>query len=147
MDPVDPADEREWEIHKAFKAKDAEIVALRAEVAMFKERWELEQIRYEGISGANEELRKENKGLKEEQDRLRDQGADDARVFFYERQFYVLSNFSAFTLAWRGELFDTSEAAYHSEKFPDRPDIHRHIRDAASAHAALKLAERFKECR
>jgi hypothetical protein len=30
---------------------------LRAEAKMFKERWELEQIRYEGISAANEELR------------------------------------------------------------------------------------------
>jgi hypothetical protein len=34
-----------------------ENAALRAESAMFKERWELEQIRYEGISSANDELR------------------------------------------------------------------------------------------
>ena len=32
---------------------------------MFKQCWELEQIRYEGISGANDELRKENAALKE----------------------------------------------------------------------------------
>ena len=32
--------------------------SLRAEVKMYKERWELEQIQYEGISSANEELRK-----------------------------------------------------------------------------------------
>ena len=79
--------------------------------------------------------------------RLRDQGADDTRIFFYEREFYVLSNFSTFNLAWKGELFDTSEAAYHSEKFPHRPDIQAQIRNAMSAHAALKLAEHFKDVR
>jgi predicted nuclease with TOPRIM domain len=36
---------------------EKENAALRAEVEMFKERWELEQIRYEGISAANDELR------------------------------------------------------------------------------------------
>ena len=33
MDPIDPADEREWEIHKAFKKKDKVIAALRADLA------------------------------------------------------------------------------------------------------------------
>ena len=34
-----------------------ECASLREEAEMFKERWELEQIRYEGISAANEALR------------------------------------------------------------------------------------------
>lgn len=33
MDPIDPADEREWEIHRAFEKKDKEIAALRADLA------------------------------------------------------------------------------------------------------------------
>ncbi len=79
--------------------------------------------------------------------RLRDQGADDKRVFFYERQFYVLSNFSAFSLEWNGKRFDTSEAAYHWEKFPNHSDIRQQIWDAPSAHAALKIAEKYKDYR
>ncbi|ODM71700.1 NADAR family protein [Bradyrhizobium elkanii] len=80
----------------------------------------------------------------------------DRRVFFYEQDFYVLSNFSAFKLAWKGVLFDTSEAAYHWEKFPGdadvdgiitRWDLRERIRDAASAHEAFKTAEHYKNAR
>lgn len=67
------------------------------------------------------------------------------RVCFYEQDFYVLSNFSAFTLLWKGLRFDTSEAAYHWEKFPGslmgRSEIARWIRQAPSAHLAFKIAE------
>ena len=31
------------------------------------------------------------------------------QVFFYEQDFYVLSNFSAFQINWGGETFATSE--------------------------------------
>ena len=47
---------------------------------------------------------------------------EESYVDFYEREFYPLSNFSAFTLSWwvsplDGYIrFDTSEAAYHYEK-------------------------------
>lgn len=68
----------------------------------------------------------------------------ERQVFFYEQDFYVLSNFSAFTLLWGGIRYDTSEAAYHIEKFPDRPDIRNAIRNAPSAHEAFKVAERNK---
>jgi ribA/ribD-fused uncharacterized protein len=75
----------------------------------------------------------------------------DTQVFFYEQDFYVLSNFSAFTLVWKGLRFDTSEAAYHWEKFPGISDAMVGIRDAirtcSSAHAAFKLAEEFKYLR
>jgi len=33
VDPIDPADEREWEIHRAFEKKDKEISALRDSLA------------------------------------------------------------------------------------------------------------------
>jgi ribA/ribD-fused uncharacterized protein len=83
----------------------------------------------------------------------------DAQVFFYEQDFYVLSNFSAFTLRWNGWRFDTSEAAYHWEKFahmnevgfqgPSQHecDLCHTIRRADSAHDAFKIAEANKFAR
>lgn len=66
----------------------------------------------------------------------------DDRVFFYEQDFYVLSNFSSFALQWRGSRFDTSEAAYHWEKFagPGGEEIRYLIRTATSAHDAFRIA-------
>jgi ribA/ribD-fused uncharacterized protein len=69
------------------------------------------------------------------------------RVCFYEQDFYVLSNFSSFKLHWRGIWFDTSEAAYHWEKFPGANDIRLAIRGAHSAHEVFRLANEFKELR
>lgn len=71
----------------------------------------------------------------------------DKQVFFYEQDFYVLSNFSAFALMWKGQRFDTSEAAYHWEKFPDKPSVRYEIFTAMSAHEAFKVAERNKAMR
>lgn len=65
-------------------------------------------------------------------------------VDFYEREFYPLSNFSAFRLRWCGRWFDTSEQAYHWEKFQDRIEIRTEIRLALSAYEAFKLAERHR---
>jgi ribA/ribD-fused uncharacterized protein len=71
----------------------------------------------------------------------------DEAVYFYEPEFYVLSNFSAFRVLWRGVDFDTAEHAYQWEKFYDVAEgepsfpIQRAIQDARSAHAAFKLAE------
>lgn len=62
------------------------------------------------------------------------------RVCFYEQDYYVLSNFSAFRLRWEGFSFDTSEAAYHWEKFPDHPGLQDAVRLALSAHEAFKIA-------
>ncbi len=61
-------------------------------------------------------------------------------VGFYEREFYPLSNFSSFRLMWKGIDFDTSEIAYHWEKFPDRPDIQWLLLKARSSHDAYKVA-------
>lgn len=74
-------------------------------------------------------------------------GHDADRVLFYEREFYVFSNFSAFRLEWSGWTFDTSEAAYHWEKFPQQLGIRHKIVMASSAHAAFKLAEQNRERR
>lgn len=66
----------------------------------------------------------------------------DKQVFFYEQQFYVLSNFSAFCLDWEGKRFMTAEAAYHYAKFHVYPEIQQQILDAPSAHEALQIARR-----
>lgn len=72
----------------------------------------------------------------------------DTHVFFYEQDFYVLSNFSAFQIIWYGWIFPTSEHAYHWEKFKDTDfKIAKRILDARSAHEAFKLAEKYKEFR
>lgn len=71
----------------------------------------------------------------------------DERVCFYEQDFYVLSNFSAFRLMWKGFVFDTSEHAYHWEKFPGSHDTQAQILDARSAHDAFKIAEKWRELR
>lgn len=83
----------------------------------------------------------------------------DTQVLFYEQDFYVLSNFSAFALMWEGHRFDTSEAAYHWEKFvalrvedsehllKTRGAIRRAILFSPSAHEAYKIAERNRDYR
>lgn len=71
------------------------------------------------------------------------------QVFFYEQDFYVLSNFSSFRLKWVGIDFDTSEHAYHFLKFRppfddgtnDQRRVRGEIMHARSAHDAFKLAE------
>jgi len=77
----------------------------------------------------------------------------DRQVFFYEQEFYVLSNFSAFNLRWQRRTFPTSEHAYQWEKFAllTRDESGVYIRDkikeAPSAHEAFKMAERWKHLR
>lgn len=68
-------------------------------------------------------------------------------VDFYEREFYPLSNFSSFRIRWAGRWFDTSEHAYHWEKFPDCTELRKELRLTLSAHEAFKLAERNKHLR
>ena len=77
----------------------------------------------------------------------------DTEVFFYEQDFYVLSNFSAFNLCWKSRIFCTAEAAYHFEKFDygeentDAWGVALDIYIAPSAHDAFKIAEQNKALR
>jgi ribA/ribD-fused uncharacterized protein len=74
----------------------------------------------------------------------------DGKVFFYEQDFYVLCNSSAFNLRWAGLLFATSEHAYQWEKFcgpRDTSFIAMRIHAAPSAHEAFKCAERNRDLR
>lgn len=66
---------------------------------------------------------------------------DGSVVGFYEREFYVLSNFSSFQVEWRGRLWPTSEHAYQATKFLDTaPDLADRIADCRSAHDAFHTA-------
>jgi predicted RNase H-like nuclease (RuvC/YqgF family) len=56
---------KEEELKEQTRKSDVIIAEKDAEVELHKERWQLEQIRYEGISSANEELRAELKRLRE----------------------------------------------------------------------------------
>lgn len=72
----------------------------------------------------------------------------DSEVFFYEQDFYVLSNFSAFNVDVFGRDFQTAEHAYHWKKFCDTSTGIAHaIRLSRSAHEAFKTAERNKHLR
>lgn len=88
---------------------------------------------------------------------------NDRQVFFYEQDFYVLSNFSSFSLQWCGHQFPTSEHAYHWAKFTLCPSLEPNFVDAkaagvrqhcarqvvlaSSAHEAFKLGALYKEHR
>lgn len=67
------------------------------------------------------------------------------QVFFYEQDFYVLSNFSAFQVVIWGEQFPTSEHAYHWEKFRGErrslTSVRELIKEAPSAHVAFQIAQ------
>lgn len=71
-------------------------------------------------------------------------GLDTAeRVCFYEQDFYVLSNFSSFRITFTGQTFDTSEAAYHYQRFM-LPEDRRGVMYAESAHDAFRYAQENK---
>jgi ribA/ribD-fused uncharacterized protein len=79
---------------------------------------------------------------------------NEKQVFFYEQDFYPLSNFSAFRVKWRHYDFDTLEHAYHWEKFeyegPAKEEavmVQSLILQARSAHDAFKLAQAYKDLR
>jgi ribA/ribD-fused uncharacterized protein len=69
------------------------------------------------------------------------------RVFFYEQDFYVLSNFSAFYVEFAGQLFPTAEHAYQWSKFPSDPLKQMAIGSAWSAHLAKKMADQWEKDR
>lgn len=69
----------------------------------------------------------------------------DERVCFYEQEFYVLSNFSAFAVKIAGVLFPTTEHAYHWHRFFDLK-VREKILNARSAHLAFTVAQCFKHC-
>lgn len=71
---------------------------------------------------------------------------DGSVVGFYEREFYVFSNFSSFQVDWRGRHWPTSEHAYQAARFMGiAEDMVEAIASANSAHDAWELAGKNKE--
>lgn len=67
-------------------------------------------------------------------------------VGFYEREFYVFSNFSSFQIDWKGRHWPTSEHAYQaSHFFETAPELVELILQAPSAHEAFKIAKSNSE--
>jgi ribA/ribD-fused uncharacterized protein len=63
-------------------------------------------------------------------------------VGFYEREFYCFSNFSSFTVKWKGRTWPTSEHAYQAAHFfKTAPKLAEKIYKAKSAHVAYKIAK------
>lgn len=63
-------------------------------------------------------------------------------IGFYEREFYVFSNFSSFQVEWRGRVWPTSEHAYQAAHFFDTaPELVEKIFNTRSAHEAFKIAK------
>lgn len=74
----------------------------------------------------------------------------DRQVFFYEQDFYILSNFSSFEVEWSGFTFKTSEHLYHWMRFTlseahGADFIAQQVKNAKSAHDAFKIAQLNKD--
>ena len=65
-------------------------------------------------------------------------------IGFYEREYYVFSNFSSFSIMWKDNFCLTSEHAYHTEKFED-DNIKELIRKTTSAHDSQKVSHEHKD--
>lgn len=62
-------------------------------------------------------------------------------IGFYEREFYMFSNFSSFQVNWQGTEWMTSEHAYRAAKFmSNNPDLVARVGLTRSAHDAYTLA-------
>lgn len=66
---------------------------------------------------------------------------DGSVVGFYEREFYVFSNFSSFQVDWQGRRWPTSEHAYQAARFFEvASDLVEQIASARSSHEAWEIA-------
>ena len=71
---------------------------------------------------------------------------DGTIIGFYEREFYMFSNFSSFQVRWHDQLWPTSEHAYQAAQFFETDKaITEQIRTALSAHDAYHLAKKYKD--
>lgn len=69
----------------------------------------------------------------------------EKEVFFYEQEFYVLSNFSSFNLRYLGVTYQTSEHAYQCQKFTNSVYNWSVVYNAPSAHEAFINARSLEE--
>ena len=65
-------------------------------------------------------------------------------IGFYEREYYMFSNFSSFAVEWRGRVWQTSEHAFQASRFFDIDDkVVEEIFNSRSAHDARKIAHKY----
>ncbi len=73
--------------------------------------------------------------------RDRDLTIDEKVIGFYDREFYVFSNFSSFETDLFGQTYKTTEHAYQSAKFFGVDwKLAEEVKNTKSAHGAFKLA-------
>lgn len=71
---------------------------------------------------------------------------DGSIVGFYEREFYVFSNFSSFSVFYRGRLWQTSEHAYQASRFSGVcSELEEKCYLARSAHEAYRIYQANKD--
>jgi ribA/ribD-fused uncharacterized protein len=61
-------------------------------------------------------------------------------IKIFEREYYLLSNFSAHKVVYEGDEYMTSEHAYQVAKFSD-PEIREKIKNAPSAYLAREYGQ------
>ncbi|MEQ1561489.1 MAG: NADAR family protein [Nitrospira sp.] len=61
------------------------------------------------------------------------------KILFYEKEFYMFSNFSSFIVEYDGYIWPTSEYAYQASKFTDESVINQ-IKNAKSSHEAFNIS-------
>ena len=66
------------------------------------------------------------------------------KILFLGGSWNCLSNFSSYSVEWKGETWMTSEHAYQAEKFDD-VDIKQKIKKALSAYDSKMIAIEYKE--
>lgn len=64
-------------------------------------------------------------------------------ILFYETEYYMFSNFSAFAVQYNGRIWMTSEHAYQAAKFDD-VEVTDLIHKSLSAHDSKKIAHTYK---
>lgn len=60
-------------------------------------------------------------------------------ILFDDNENYIFSNFSAFSVIWKGKLWPTSEQAYQAAKFSN-VEIQEKIRNASNPIVAYQIA-------
>ena len=70
----------------------------------------------------------------------------EKEIHFYEREFYMFSNFSSFSVEMDGVQWPTSEHLYQAMKFMGQDsDIVAQIKNAPSAHEARQIAKKYPD--
>lgn len=75
---------------------------------------------------------------------ITNKNSDKNTVCFYETEHYMFSNFSSFSVEYKGVLWVTSEYAYQAAKFTDDV-IREKIKNSRSSYDAFTIARLHKD--